>query len=46
MCKFGFPVVEPPPADIFSDGRLVIHNGGPSAVHVMLDVYFYLGPDQ
>jgi len=46
ICRFGIPLVEPPPDTIFSDGRFVIHNGGPSAVHVMVDVYFLLGPDQ
>ena len=44
--RFGDPLVVPPPVDIRSDGRIVVHNGGPSPVHFLLDVYFYLGPDQ
>jgi hypothetical protein len=44
--RFGSPLEVPPPDTIVSDGQLVIHNGAPSAVHVTLDVYFYLGPDQ
>jgi hypothetical protein len=43
--RFGFQTVFGDPT-IVSDGQMVIHNGGSSAVHVTLDVYFYLGPDQ
>ncbi len=42
--RFGFPTDTSSGA--VSDGRLVIHNGGPTAVHFMIDVYFFLGPDQ
>ena len=40
--RFGFPTA----GGMASDGKLVIHNGGPAAVHFMIDAYFYLGPDQ
>jgi len=31
---------------IVSDGKIIIHVEGPTAVHVIIDLFAYLGPDQ
>jgi hypothetical protein len=33
-------------ARVVSDGKILIHVEGPSAVHVIVDLFAYLGPDQ
>ncbi len=42
VCQFGPPTV----GGKSSDGKLIIHNGGPGATNLVLDFHGYLGPDQ
>jgi hypothetical protein len=42
ICQFGFPVAQ----GMMSDGKFIIHNGGPGATHVIVDLHGFLGPDQ
>lgn len=41
ICQFGFPG-----NGMASDGSFIIHNGGPGATDVIVDLHGFLGPDQ
>jgi hypothetical protein len=42
MCQFGFATVQ----GMMSDGKFIIHNGGPGATNVIVDFHGLLGPSQ
>ncbi len=42
ICQFGFATVQ----GMMSDGKFIIHNGGPGATDVIVDLHGFLGPDQ
>jgi hypothetical protein len=42
VVQFGFPTV----AGKKSDGKIVVHNGGPGASNLILDMFGFTGPDQ
>lgn len=42
ITQFGPPTV----VGMASDGKVIIHVEGPTAVHVIVDLFAYLGPDQ
>ena len=42
VVQFGFPTVQGKK----SDGKVVVHNGGPGATNLILDLFGFTGPDQ